>query len=118
MRTHYICGGKRLLLSACLFFLRCRSAVNCENSSYILVLCRDDTAIDTIAWSRNLLVRCCALTEQDSRWGDAEKKLLRRTKFSKVLEQKVSCTHNRLWHARLGSLRTCYFAMTRCIGAK
>lgn len=28
-------------------------------------------------------------TEQDSRWGDAEKKLLRRTKFSKVLEQKV-----------------------------
>lgn len=29
-------------------------------------------------------------TEQDSRWGDAEKKLLRRTKFSKVLEQKVN----------------------------
>eukprot|EP00752_Nemacystus_decipiens_P004054 g3712.t1 len=28
--------------------------------------------------------------EQDSRWGDAEKKLLRRTKFSKVLEQKVN----------------------------
>ncbi|CAM9357200.1 unnamed protein product, partial [Ectocarpus fasciculatus] len=29
-------------------------------------------------------------SEQDSRWGDAEKKLLRRTKFSKVLEQKVN----------------------------
>ncbi|CAM9773969.1 unnamed protein product, partial [Ectocarpus sp. 8 AP-2014] len=30
------------------------------------------------------------VSEQDSRWGDAEKKLLRRTKFSKVLEQKVN----------------------------
>ena len=30
------------------------------------------------------------IIEQDIRWGDAEKKLLRRTKFSKVLEQKVS----------------------------
>eukprot|EP00904_Undaria_pinnatifida_P010368 jgi/Undpi1/6461/HiC_scaffold_20.g08940.m1 len=30
------------------------------------------------------------MKEQDSRWGDAEKKLLRRTKFSKVLEQKVN----------------------------
>lgn len=32
----------------------------------------------------------CTVPEQDSRWGDAEKKLLRRTKFSKVLEQKVN----------------------------
>lgn len=30
------------------------------------------------------------VADQDSRWGDAEKKLLRRTKFSKLLEQKVS----------------------------
>lgn len=50
-----------------------------------------------------MFVRCCAVTEQDSRWGDAEKKLLRRTKFSKVLEQKVSCAHS-LQRARLGSV--------------
>lgn len=37
-----------------------------------------------------VLVTFASPTEQDSRWGDAEKKLLRRTKFSKVLEQKVS----------------------------
>lgn len=36
-----------------------------------------------------VLVAFAFPTEQDSRWGDAEKKLLRRTKFSKVLEQKV-----------------------------
>lgn len=36
------------------------------------------------------LVPVCSNPEQDSRWGDAEKKLLRRTKFSKVLEQKVN----------------------------
>ena len=50
-------------------------------------------------WCRELMsnlvlpdVAFVFFTEQDSRWGDAEKKLLRRTKFSKVLEQKVSKT--------------------------
>ena len=74
-----------------------------RNSSHILAFCWDETAVNIVAWPPNLLVRCCDLTEQDSRWGDAEKKLLRRTKFSKVLEQKVRCAHS-LRRARLGSL--------------
>lgn len=102
--TYYICGGKpfaafslRGIFAVVVSNVNCETAVTYSCSVRMILLLHHRLVSQHV---RSLL-RCCALTEQDSRWGDAEKKLLRRTKFSKVLEQKVSFAHSSR-RARLG----------------